>query len=164
MKKVPSIGQFFAFFRPTKKDSWYSFDPRNPKSSCISKMSSSTRDKNWKEKFFYIDARIIQGKMIFRAFGEEVLDILPTDVTLDSSLYRYLRENPTDLQPLSEHSMVALGMSRWWDRVNMRPSYCHKQDGEYFISFSFSFSYANLVCLFQNHFTTSPFFFEDLCD
>jgi hypothetical protein len=75
-----------------------------------------------KNFFFKINARVIPGNMVFRTFGEEVLDIPPADATLDSSLYRYLSANPTDIQPLSELSMVALGMSRWWDLADVRPS------------------------------------------
>jgi hypothetical protein len=84
-----------------------------------------------------------------------VLDIPPADATLDSSVYCYLSANPTDIQPLSEQSMVALGMSRWWDRTDVRPSYHHKKEDEYVILYFFSFFYRAL--------TFSIFLSEEFC-
>ncbi|KAL8260687.1 hypothetical protein R6Q59_028640 [Mikania micrantha] len=47
---------FQIFFKLVKKDDWYSFDKRGGPSMVL-KVPSSSRDKNWRNKFFFIDEK-----------------------------------------------------------------------------------------------------------
>ncbi|KAL8229791.1 hypothetical protein R6Q57_014691 [Mikania cordata] len=69
---------FQIFFKLVKKDDWYSFDKRGGPSMVL-KVPSSSRDKNWRNKFFFIDEKVIPSRMRWRSSTDPIIDLAPTD-------------------------------------------------------------------------------------
>ncbi|MFS8021914.1 hypothetical protein Hanom_Chr16g01433111 [Helianthus anomalus] len=47
----------------------FSFDRRDICVSCLRDIPASSKDKDWKKKFFYIDAAVITQEMHWREMG-----------------------------------------------------------------------------------------------
>ncbi|KAD5317404.1 hypothetical protein E3N88_17350 [Mikania micrantha] len=125
---------FRVFFKLVKKDDWYSFDKRGGP-SMIQKVPSSSRDKNWRNKFFYIDERVFPGVMQWRSPLDPIIDPIPAESEYTNSrLYKWLCKHPTDIQSIPEHALVATGISRFWDSPSTKPVYLNKdgKEGYYF--------------------------------
>ncbi|KAJ0443712.1 hypothetical protein HanOQP8_Chr16g0624321 [Helianthus annuus] len=63
---IPEILVFRAFFVLVWKSLFFTFDRRDIGVSCLRSVPSSSRDKDWKKKFFFIDADVIRGEMHWR--------------------------------------------------------------------------------------------------
>ncbi|KAL8249632.1 hypothetical protein R6Q59_006500 [Mikania micrantha] len=123
---------FQVFFKLVKKDDWYSFDKRGGPSMVL-KVPSSSKDKNWRSKFFYIDERVIPGKMQWRSPVDPIIDPAPVeDRYVNSRLYKWLCEYPTNIQPIPEHALVATWISCLWDSPSAKPGYLNRNGGEGF--------------------------------
>ncbi|KAL8245596.1 hypothetical protein R6Q59_011854 [Mikania micrantha] len=125
---------FQVFFKLVKKDDWYSFDKRGDP-SMVHKVPSSSKDKNWKNKFFYIDKKIFPGKMQWRSPMDPIIDPAPAESEyINSRLYKWLCKHPTDIQAIPEHALVATGISRFWDSPSTKPVYLNQKGGMLFLS------------------------------
>ncbi|MFS7944145.1 hypothetical protein Hanom_Chr06g00508631 [Helianthus anomalus] len=60
---------FRAFFVLVWKSPFFTFDRRDIDVTCLRSVPTSSRDKEWKKKFFYIDAGVIPGEMHWREMG-----------------------------------------------------------------------------------------------
>ncbi|KAF5760856.1 hypothetical protein HanXRQr2_Chr16g0758301 [Helianthus annuus] len=63
---IPEILVFRAFFCSCVEILFFTFDQRDIGVSCLRSVPSSSRDKDWKNKFFFIDADVIPGEMHWR--------------------------------------------------------------------------------------------------
>lgn len=88
MKKCPRLGLFHTFFKFKKENGWYSFDKRNASKNLLGKVPSSSADKDWKSKFFFVDAGVIPCNMRFRLKGEQVVDEAPLAAEVNSGEYQ----------------------------------------------------------------------------
>ncbi|MFS7892525.1 hypothetical protein Hanom_Chr00s000650g01653421 [Helianthus anomalus] len=70
---------FRAFYTRVWKAPFFTFDRRSTDESCLRLVPSSSRDKDWRKKFFFIDADVIPGGMHWRttASKENVKDVDP---------------------------------------------------------------------------------------
>lgn len=135
--RKPRLSLFHAFFKCKKDGGWYSFDKRNASKNLIDLQPQSSKDKSWRSKFFFVDAGVMPGDMVLRLNEEKVFDEAPLKQEFESAEYLYLVKHASDIQPLPEHALVALRMSRRWSEPGFRPSYQRKGGG--------SFSYFELL-------------------
>ncbi|KAL8261125.1 hypothetical protein R6Q59_025174 [Mikania micrantha] len=120
---------FQIFFKLVKKDDWYSFDKRGGP-SIVLKVPSSSHDENWRNKFFFIDEKVIPIRMRWRSPTDPIVDQAPTNNSYkDITAYEWLSKHLTDIQPIPEHALVATGISRLWDSPSSRPVYTTKDGG-----------------------------------
>ncbi|MFS7889194.1 hypothetical protein Hanom_Chr00s000003g01604081 [Helianthus anomalus] len=76
---IPELLVFRAFFVLVCKSPFFTFDRRDTDVSCLRDIPTCSRDKDWKKKFFYIDAAVIPGEMQWREMGlkDKVKDEAP---------------------------------------------------------------------------------------
>ncbi|MFS7970330.1 hypothetical protein Hanom_Chr09g00819771 [Helianthus anomalus] len=81
------------FFVLVWKSPFFTFDGRDTDVSCLRDIPNSSKDKDWKKKFFYIDAGVIPGEMHWREMGpkDKVKDDgPPEDAYVANALYTRL--------------------------------------------------------------------------
>ncbi|MFS8010013.1 hypothetical protein Hanom_Chr14g01291981 [Helianthus anomalus] len=85
--------------------------------SCLRDIPTSSKDKDWKMKFFYIDACVIPGEMHWRDVGPKymVKDDSPSeDAYISNALYTRLCDRPFECTVIPEGALVMAGMSLLW--------------------------------------------------
>ncbi|KAD5961338.1 hypothetical protein E3N88_12811 [Mikania micrantha] len=92
---------FRVFFNLVKKDDWYSFDKRGGP-SMIQKVPSSSRDKNWRNKFFYIDERVFPGVMQWRSPLDPIVDPIPAESEYANTRIRDCINGSVNILPISK--------------------------------------------------------------
>ncbi|MFS7947585.1 hypothetical protein Hanom_Chr06g00549991 [Helianthus anomalus] len=63
---IPELIIFKAFFFLVRKSPFFTFDRRDVDVSCLRDIPTSSKDKDWKKNFFYIDASVIPREMQWR--------------------------------------------------------------------------------------------------
>ncbi|MFS7903721.1 hypothetical protein Hanom_Chr01g00027351 [Helianthus anomalus] len=58
---ITELTVFRAFFVLVWKSPFFTFDRQDIDVSCLRDIPASSRDKDWKKKFFYIDTSVIPG-------------------------------------------------------------------------------------------------------
>ncbi|KAJ0939476.1 hypothetical protein HanRHA438_Chr02g0061551 [Helianthus annuus] len=94
---IPELVVFRAFFVLVWKSPFFTFDRRDTDVSCLRDIPTSSRDKDWKKKFLYIDASVIPGEMYWREKGpkDKVKDDGPSeDAFVSNVLYTKLCGRP----------------------------------------------------------------------
>ncbi|MFS7986281.1 hypothetical protein Hanom_Chr11g01008481 [Helianthus anomalus] len=89
---------FRAFYCLVRKAPFFTFDRRGTDVSCIQLVPSSSRDKYWKKKFFYIDVVVVPGNMVWRkmALKEKVKGTTPTFTEYqNNALFKALSAHPS---------------------------------------------------------------------
>ncbi|MFS7925879.1 hypothetical protein Hanom_Chr04g00290381 [Helianthus anomalus] len=99
---IPEITVFRAFFILVWKSPFFTFDRRDVDVSFLRDIPISSRDKEWKKKFFYIEANVIPGGMQWREMGAK--DKFKDDV-------------------IPEGALVMVGMSLLWQDIRLYPSF-----------------------------------------
>ena len=127
-QREPEVLVFNQFYRMKRKDSWFSFHKRSGILPQSAECPSSFRD--WKERFFYVSARVIPGEMKLRSLKAPVMDNPPENVESfkQSEIFRILTARPADIQPLPDHALVSVGMSRNWADLSIIPLYLQGPD------------------------------------
>ncbi|MFS7958472.1 hypothetical protein Hanom_Chr07g00678951 [Helianthus anomalus] len=67
--------------------------------SCLRGVPARSKDKEWKKKFFYIDASVIPGEMDWREMGAKEKfkdDSPPTDAYIENAIFKRLSLHPSE--------------------------------------------------------------------
>lgn len=124
LNKAPRLDLFKAFFRVSKKPwDWYSFDKTDLNINW--EVPQSSKEKYWKNKFFFVDVVVIPGRMVFHKAGEELVNNGGVPDVKRSVEYRCLIENATNIQLIPKDALVAVGMSKLYFRPGFRPGFHH---------------------------------------
>ncbi|MFS7954605.1 hypothetical protein Hanom_Chr07g00632501 [Helianthus anomalus] len=124
------------FLKPRhfEKSPFFSFDQLDIGVSCIRSVTLSSRDKDWKIKFFYIEADVIPGEMHWREMGsnEKFKDEgPPADAYIENALFKKLSKHPSECQVIPERTFVLVGMSLLWRDSRLYPSFQRFDNGKY---------------------------------
>ncbi|MFS7918286.1 hypothetical protein Hanom_Chr03g00199201 [Helianthus anomalus] len=122
---IPELVVFRAFFILVWKSPFFTFDRRDPDVSCLRDIPASSKDKDWKKKFFYIDSGVIPGEMHWKEMGpkEKVKDEGPLeDAFVANALYTRLCERPFECTIIPKGALVMAGMSLLWRELKLYPS------------------------------------------
>ncbi|KAJ0611431.1 hypothetical protein HanHA300_Chr01g0015731 [Helianthus annuus] len=131
---IPELIVFRAFFVLVWKSPFFTFDRRDTDVSCLRDIPTSSRDKDWKKKFFYIDASVIPGEMYWREKGpkDKVKDDGPSeDAYVSNVLYTKLCGRPFECTVIPEGALVMAGMSLLWRDIRRYPSFQRDDAGEW---------------------------------
>ncbi|KAI3694626.1 hypothetical protein L1987_77594 [Smallanthus sonchifolius] len=122
LKQDPSVTIFHHFYKLYLKDSWFSFSKRLGLIPHAKETPQGFR--GWKEKFFYISARMVPASMQIRSLRLAVVDIPPNlDAFKKTHVFSLLTSHPADIQEIPEHALFGVGMSRNWGRLDRVPIY-----------------------------------------
>ncbi|MFS7963277.1 hypothetical protein Hanom_Chr08g00736231 [Helianthus anomalus] len=100
--------------------------------SCLRDIPTSSRDKDWKKKFFYIDVVVIPGEMRWRKMGLKYKvkdEAPPKDAYVSNSLYTKLCGHPSECTVIPEGALVMAGMSLSWHDIKLYPSFRREDEG-----------------------------------
>ncbi|MFS7948939.1 hypothetical protein Hanom_Chr06g00565721 [Helianthus anomalus] len=95
---------------------------------------ASSKDKDWKKKFFYIDVGVIPGEMQWREMGpkDKVKDDGPLkDAYVANALYKRLCECPFECMVIPKGALVMAGMSLLWRDIKIYPSFGRDDEGKW---------------------------------
>ncbi|KAJ0554071.1 hypothetical protein HanRHA438_Chr08g0357821 [Helianthus annuus] len=133
---IPELVVFRAFFVLVWKSPFFTFDRRDTDVSCLREIPTSSRDKDWKKKFFYLDASAIPGEMHWQDKGPKDKvkdDAPPADLYASNALYVKLCGRPFECTIIPEGALVMAGMSLLWPDMKRYPSF-QREDGGMLIS------------------------------
>ncbi|MFS7910881.1 hypothetical protein Hanom_Chr02g00111401 [Helianthus anomalus] len=91
-----------------------------------------SRDKDWKKKFFYIDASVIPDEMHWMDMGlkDKVKDDSPPeDAYIANALYTRLCDRPFERTVIPEGALVMAGMNLLWRNIKKYPSFWRNDEG-----------------------------------
>ncbi|KAJ0933129.1 hypothetical protein HanPSC8_Chr04g0181451 [Helianthus annuus] len=131
---IPELVVFRAFFVLVWKSPFFTFDRRDTEVSCLREIPTSSRDKDWKKKFFYLDASAIPGEMHWQDKGskDKVKDEAPpADLYASNALYVKLCGRPFECTIIPEGALVMAGMSLLWLDIKRYPSFQREDGGEW---------------------------------
>ncbi|KAJ0570375.1 hypothetical protein HanHA300_Chr05g0177301 [Helianthus annuus] len=131
---IPELVVFRAFFVLVWKSPFFTFDRRDTDASCLREIPTSSRDKDWKKKFFYLDAAAIPGEMYWQEKGPKDKvrdDAPPEDSYTSNALYVKLCGLPFECTIISEGALVMAGMSLLWPDIKRYPSFQRDDAGEW---------------------------------
>ncbi|KAJ0733258.1 hypothetical protein HanPI659440_Chr11g0406331 [Helianthus annuus] len=131
---IPELVVFRAFFVLVWKSPFFTFDRRDTDASCLRDIPTSSRDKDWKKKFFYLDAAVIPGEMHLREKGPKDKvrdDAPPEDAYASNVLYIKLCGRPFECTIIPEGALVMAGMSLLWPDIKRYPSFQRDDTGEW---------------------------------
>ncbi|MFS8007048.1 hypothetical protein Hanom_Chr14g01256361 [Helianthus anomalus] len=131
---IPKLLVFRAFFVLVWKSPFFTFDRRDTDVSCLRDIPTSSKDKDWKKRFFYIDAAIIPGEMQWREMRpkDKVQDEAPPkDAYVSNALYTRLCGRPFVCMVIPDGALVMAGMSLFWHDIKMYPSFQRDDEGEW---------------------------------
>ncbi|GKB61964.1 hypothetical protein Tco_0918150 [Tanacetum coccineum] len=106
----PSVNLFCAVYKLNKQGHWFSFERRSGKgghSKIFNEFCTSL--KHWKDRFFFIDRRVIPDAMPWRHQDSSVADPPPTGVRAE--YIRRLCEHIIDLLPVHPAMLYAVGLT-----------------------------------------------------
>ncbi|MFS8018242.1 hypothetical protein Hanom_Chr15g01389801 [Helianthus anomalus] len=115
-----------AFFVLVWKSPLFTFDRRDADVSCLRDIPTSSKDKDWKKKIFYIDASVIPGEMHWGDKGpkDKVRDDGPSkDPYVSNALYTKLCSRPFECKVIPEGALVMAGMNLLWRDIKQYPSF-----------------------------------------
>ncbi|MFS7939580.1 hypothetical protein Hanom_Chr05g00453461 [Helianthus anomalus] len=119
---IPELTVFRAFFVLVWKPPFFTFDRRDTDVYCLRDIPASSKDKDWKKKFFYINAGVIPGEMQWREMGpkDKVKDDgPPKDAYVANALFKRLCECPSECTVIPEGALVMAGMSLLWRKWSL---------------------------------------------
>ncbi|KAM0067891.1 hypothetical protein Hdeb2414_s0002g00066631 [Helianthus debilis subsp. tardiflorus] len=131
---IPELVVFRAFFVLVWKSPFSTFDRRDTNVSYLRDIPTSSKDKDWKKKFFYIDASVIPDEMYWREKGpkDNVKDDGPSeDAYISNALYTKLCGRPFECTVIPEGALVMAGMSLLWHDIRQYPSFQRDDAGEW---------------------------------
>ncbi|MFS8021321.1 hypothetical protein Hanom_Chr16g01426011 [Helianthus anomalus] len=131
---IPELLVFRVFFILVWKSPFFTFDRRDTDVSCLRDIPTSSKDKDWKKKFFYIDAGVIPGEMHWREIGpkDKVKDEdPPKDAYVANALYTKLCGHPSECTVIPEGALVMAGMSMLWRDIKLYPSFRRDDEGKW---------------------------------
>ncbi|KAJ0704267.1 hypothetical protein HanPI659440_Chr14g0560751 [Helianthus annuus] len=131
---IPELIVFRAFFVLVWKSPFFTFDRRDTEVSCLREIPTSSRDKDWKKKFFYLDASAIPGEMHWQDKGPKDKvkdDAPPADSYASNALYVKLCGRPFECTIIPEGALVMAGMSLLWPDIRRYPSFQREDGGEW---------------------------------
>ncbi|MFS7903509.1 hypothetical protein Hanom_Chr01g00024861 [Helianthus anomalus] len=76
------LGLFSSFYGNSP---FFTFDRRDTDMSCLRNIPTSSKDKDWKKNFFYIDVGVIPGEMHWREMGAK--DMVPQKMLMWPMLF-----------------------------------------------------------------------------
>ncbi|KAI3712548.1 hypothetical protein L1987_71106 [Smallanthus sonchifolius] len=114
LKQDPSVTIFHHFYKLYLKDSWFSFS-KHP--GVIPHAKETPQGfRGWKEKFFYITARMVPASMQIRSLRLAVVDIPPNlDAFKKTPFFSLLTSRPADIQEIPEHALVGVAVASYYD-------------------------------------------------
>ncbi|MFS7922287.1 hypothetical protein Hanom_Chr03g00247311 [Helianthus anomalus] len=101
--------------------------------SCLRDIPSSSRDKDWEKKFFYIDVGVIHGEMQWMEMGpkDKVKDDgPPKDAYVENTLFKRLCQCPSECIVIPEGALVMAGMNLLWRDIRLYPSFQRDDEGK----------------------------------
>ncbi|KAJ0515378.1 hypothetical protein HanHA300_Chr10g0379921 [Helianthus annuus] len=131
---IPELLVFRAFFVLVWKSPFFTFDRRGTDVSCLRDIPTSSRDKDWKKKIFYIDASVIPSEMYWKEKGpkDKVKDDGPSeDAYVSNALYTKLCGRPFECTIIPKGALVIAGMSWLWRDIRQYSSFQRDDAGEW---------------------------------
>ncbi|KAL9992405.1 hypothetical protein Hdeb2414_s1177g00989371 [Helianthus debilis subsp. tardiflorus] len=116
------------------KSLFFTFDRRDVHVSYLRDIPTSSKDKDWKKKFFYLDAGVFPREMQWREVGpkDKVKDDgPPKDAYVGNALYKRLCECPSEYTVILEGALVMAGMSLLWRDIKLYPSFQRDDEGKW---------------------------------
>ncbi|MFS7939514.1 hypothetical protein Hanom_Chr05g00452671 [Helianthus anomalus] len=102
--------------------------------SCLRDIPTSSKDKDWKKFFFYIDACVIPGEIHWREMGpkDNVKDDgPPKDAYVANALYTRLCGRPFVCMVIPDGALVMAGMCLLWCDIKLYLSFQRDDEGEW---------------------------------
>ncbi|GJT94018.1 hypothetical protein Tco_1082863 [Tanacetum coccineum] len=128
--RIPTMGTFRQFYVNSISNEWLSFSKRGGADDpcCYSKKFDSL--KNWKNRFFWIDASVCPLSTSWFSGTSVVKDPLPVDEAVDLPCVELLNENHTLIRKYPETFLCLVGLSRSFIDTDVRPTLLHDNDEE----------------------------------
>jgi hypothetical protein len=123
----PQVSMFNLFYRIRAEGSRFSFSRRQNIASQCGKVWDSVR--GCKERFFYIKEDVVPAFMYYRTITEDLIEPDVDFSLMNSPEYKQLSERPADMQVIPESALVGVGMSRIWDKPEVRPVWTQDNKG-----------------------------------
>ncbi|MFS8034667.1 hypothetical protein Hanom_Chr17g01583851 [Helianthus anomalus] len=102
--------------------------------SCLRDIPTSSKDKDWKKKFFFIDASVIPGEMQWREMGpkDKVKDDGPPKYAyVENTLFKRLSQCPSECTVIPGGALVMAGMSLLWRDISLYSSFQRDDGGKW---------------------------------
>ncbi|KAF5804463.1 hypothetical protein HanRHA438_Chr05g0206751 [Helianthus annuus] len=122
---LPEPLVFRALYSLVWKTPFFTFDRRSTDETCLRLVPASCRGKDWKKKFFYVDANVIPGEMHWRAMSakEKVKDVAPPKAEYqENALFKALTTHPSEITIVPDGALALVGMSLCWRDVQIYPA------------------------------------------
>lgn len=117
---IPTLPLFRKFYTLSKNGDWLTIEKRK-KPQPVHYVKAPDGSKDWKNKFFWVDARVAPISMKWKKHTEVRLDPIPADGSFDYDLFNKLRDPLVNVQTYPEHVLVMAGISQAWDKPTEIP-------------------------------------------
>ncbi|MFS7948502.1 hypothetical protein Hanom_Chr06g00560741 [Helianthus anomalus] len=102
--------------------------------SCLRDIPTSSRDKEWRKKFFYIDTCVIPRGMQWREMGAKDKfkdEGTPADAYVENALFKMLSQRLSECTVIPEGALVMAGMSLLWQDIRLYHSFQRDDEGRW---------------------------------
>jgi hypothetical protein len=117
---TPTLPLFRKFYTLSKNGDWLTIEKRKKPQPCHY-VKAPDGSKDWKDRFFWVDACVAPIFMKWKNKTEVRLDPIPADGTFDHDLFEKLQDPLINVQTYPEHVLVMAGISQKWDKPNEAP-------------------------------------------
>ncbi|GJZ40446.1 hypothetical protein Tco_0587009 [Tanacetum coccineum] len=111
----PTVSLFCVFYKISKQGHWFSFEKRVGKNAG-GKIFNETFSgmKGWKDRFLFLDRRVVLDVMAWRHHNSDVYDAFP-DNDFSIQYVMTLTERVIDLRPVPPDLIFGAGLATTWD-------------------------------------------------
>ncbi|MFS7936073.1 hypothetical protein Hanom_Chr05g00411121 [Helianthus anomalus] len=114
---LPDALVFHALYMLVWKAPFFTFDRKSTDEACLRFVPSSSREKDWKNKIFFLDDNVILGEMHWRVMAaiEKVKDVMPPKTEYkENALFKALIARPSECLAVPDGALALFGMSLCW--------------------------------------------------
>ncbi|MFS7987385.1 hypothetical protein Hanom_Chr11g01022061 [Helianthus anomalus] len=123
---LPERLVFRALYSLVWKTPFFTFDQRSTDETCLRIVPTSCRDKDWKNKFFYVDGDVIPWNMHWRTMPakEKVKDVATLKAEYqDNALFKALTSHPSEFTIVPDGALALVRKSLCWRDVQIYPAF-----------------------------------------
>ncbi|KAL8257335.1 hypothetical protein R6Q59_029376 [Mikania micrantha] len=132
---IPStMAMFRRVFNLAKNGAWFTVQHRKMVEESQFVYSVNPSVKDWKNRFFWVSAKILPFEPLFRDPNEPVSETTLLDSPINLDHYRALIANKTHMRPYSEEMLIRGRLSRYWDKSDRIPSFTRRGIGMYYFA------------------------------
>ncbi|MFS7999495.1 hypothetical protein Hanom_Chr12g01166861 [Helianthus anomalus] len=115
---VPTVPLFLRFYHLRSDDNWFTFEKRKDNISlpCYSFMPASTYPKEWKNRFILVSPSMVSEPLSVRDPASAIEDEVPSLLSIESSLWKLMCENPTRAFNFPEGVLAMGGLNPLYPR------------------------------------------------